>query len=93
MDKVNRLNKRKHNLREVWDEINYLVKTVCQWRLLPNNFPKWQLVKKVYGYLIKVVMRRYNETDEFKPINKRWVIERTFAWFDNNRDYEEIMNF
>ena len=42
-------------------------------------------VKKVYGYLIKVVMRTDNETDEFKPINKRWIIERTFAWFDNDR--------
>ena len=36
--------KRKHNLREIWNAILYLVKTECQWRMLPINFPKWQLV-------------------------------------------------
>lgn len=29
-------------------------------------------------------MRTDNETD-FKPENKRWIIEHTFAWFDNAR--------
>lgn len=32
---------------------------------------------------------------EFKPIHKRWVIERTFSWFDNDRrlcrNYELLM--
>jgi len=41
-------------------------------------------VKQIYGYVIKVVMRTDNEGG-FKPVNKRWVIERTFAWFDNDR--------
>jgi putative transposase len=36
--------KRKHSLREVFDAISYLLKTGCQWRMLPDNFPKWQLV-------------------------------------------------
>ena len=35
--------KRKHDLREIWNAIFYLVKTGCQWRMLPENFPKWQL--------------------------------------------------
>lgn len=200
--------KRKHDLRIMWDAILYLVKTGCQWRLLPSNFPKWQLVyyyyskwavldiydlileklrikvrvklgqkeeaslgimdsqsvrwgnnrslngidgnkkikgikrhvivdkngfliaimvcvanihdskaalllmriikeflssirvviadggyrgelaenaKKIFGYVINVVMRTDNETSGFKPVNKRWVIERTFSWFDNDR--------
>lgn len=200
--------KRKHDLRVIWNAINYIVKTGCQWRFLPNNFPKWQLVyyyyskwaaldiydlileklrikvrvkmgqkgeaslgimdsqsvrwgnnralngidgnkkvkgikrhviidkngfliaimvcvanihdskaalslmriikeflssikiviadggyrgefadnaKKIYGYVINVVMRTDKETPDFKPINKRWVIERTFSWFDNDR--------
>ena len=42
-------------------------------------------VKQMYGYVIQVVMRSDNQTNHFKPINKRWVIERTFAWFDNDR--------
>ena len=200
--------KRKHTLREVWNAINYLVKTGCQWRMLPSNFPKWQLVyyyyskwacldwfdllleklrskvrlqkgqnsqaslgimdsqsvrwgnnrslksfdgnkkvkgikrhivvdkngfliavmvgvahvhdskaalllmrvlkeflcsikviiadggyrgeladevKKTFGYIIKVVMRSDDKTTVFKPVSKRWVIERTFSWFDNDR--------
>jgi transposase len=27
--------KRKHSLPLIWDAINYLVKTDCQWRMLP----------------------------------------------------------
>lgn len=200
--------KRKHDLREIWNAINYLVKTGCQWRMLPTNFPKWQLVyyyyskwanldwfdlllekvrnkvrvkmrqkseaslgiidsqsvrwgnnralngfdgnkkvkgikrhivvdkngfllaimvgaahvhdskaalllmrvvkeflcsikviiadggyrgelseevKRLYGYVIKVVMRTEDKNTKFKPISKRWVVERTFAWFDNDR--------
>lgn len=35
---------RKYELREIFNGILYLVKTVCQWRLLPGDFPKWQIV-------------------------------------------------
>ena len=27
----------------------YLVKTGCQWRMLPNDFPKWELVYYYYS--------------------------------------------
>jgi len=200
--------KRKYSLRMIWNAILYLVKTGCQWRMLPGDFPKWQLVyyyytkwsnaecfdlllsklrekvrvkrnqraepslgimdsqsvrwgnnrslngfdgnkkvkgikrhvvvdkngfllavmvtvanihdsravellmrtlyyfltpvkiiladggyrgeiiegvKKRFGYLITVVMRNNEKKSEFKPISKRWVIERTFSWFDNDR--------
>ncbi|GHV52147.1 hypothetical protein FACS1894181_14980 [Bacteroidia bacterium] len=33
------MDKRKHSLREIFDAI-----FCCQWRMLPNDFPKWQLV-------------------------------------------------
>ncbi|WP_417941084.1 IS5 family transposase [Flavobacterium sp. RS13.1] len=200
--------KRKHSLRFIWNAINYLIKSGCQWRMLPSNFPKWQLVyyyyskwadldyfdlllsklregvrskkgqnaepslgimdsqsvrwgnnrslksfdgnKKIkgikrhvvvdkngfllaimvtvasihdskavfllirtlkdllcsvkviladggyrgeiieqiknnFGYIIQVVMRSDDKKSGFKPIHKRWVVERTFAWFDNDR--------
>jgi len=200
--------KRKHNLRTIWNAIHYLVKTGCQWRMLPLNFAKWQLVyyyynkwsdleqfdlllsklrehvrvkkgqnagaslgildsqsvrwgnnkalnsydgnkkvkgikrhvivdkngflvavmvtvahihdskavmllmrvlkemlcgikviiadggyrgeiaeqvKKSFGYLIHVVMRSDDKKAGFKPTHKRWVVERTLAWFDNDR--------
>nr|WP_315201630.1 transposase [uncultured Flavobacterium sp.] len=40
--------KRKHSLRLIWNAINYLVKSGCQWRMLPSDFPKWQLVYYYY---------------------------------------------
>ena|ERR1700754_5029585 len=36
--------KRKHSLRSVWNAIAYLVRSVCQWRLLPREYPPWQSV-------------------------------------------------
>jgi putative transposase len=210
--------KRKYSLRKIWDAILYVVKTGCQWRMLPNDFPKWQLVyyyfkkwvdleefdllleklrskirlkkgqtkepslgvmdsqsvrwgnnrslngidgnkrvkgikrhvivdtngfliavmvtvanihdsqaalllmrvlkyflssirviladggyrgelidniKKKFGYFIKISLRTDNANKAFEPIGKRWVIERTFAWFDNDRrlcrNYELLM--
>jgi putative transposase len=38
---------RVHPLRELLDAIFYLVRTGCQWRLLPAGFPPW---KTVYHY-------------------------------------------
>ncbi len=30
--------KRKYDLREIWNAIFYVVKTGCQWRMLPSDF-------------------------------------------------------
>jgi len=35
---------RKYELRRIVDAMLYLVKTGCQWRQLPLNFPPWQSV-------------------------------------------------
>jgi putative transposase len=35
--------KRKHELSEVWNALFYLIKTGCQWRMLPKEYPKWEL--------------------------------------------------
>ncbi len=35
---------RKYELREVFNGILYLVKTGCQWRMLPGDFPDWRIV-------------------------------------------------
>ena len=42
--------KRKYCLREVWNALQYLLRTGCQWRMLPNCFPPWQ---SVYYYFRK----------------------------------------
>ena len=42
---------RKYSLREMWNAIFFLNKTGCQWRMVPKDFPKWQLHAGTYhGY-------------------------------------------
>src|SRR3712207_6695695 len=41
---------RAHSLREILNAIFYLLKTGCQWRLLPHDFPRWPTV---YHYFRK----------------------------------------
>lgn len=40
--------KRKYDLRGIWNAIFYLVKTGCQWRMLPSNSAPWELVYYYY---------------------------------------------
>ncbi len=35
---------RTHVMREVFNGLRYVVKTGCQWRMLPHDFPEWQAV-------------------------------------------------
>jgi len=35
---------RKYDLRDIVNAILYLVKTGCQWRMLPQDFPGWKIV-------------------------------------------------
>ena len=200
--------KRKHDIQQIWNAILYLLKTGCQWRMLPNDFAKWQVVyyyykrwqdegvydvvlerlrikariakgqnadpsvgimdsqsvrsannkslmgidgnkkvkgikrhtvvdkngwlitvmitvasihdgkaaellmrqlkatlfgiklliadggyrgeiiekaKTVFHYILQIVMRNKEDSGKFKPLPMRWVVERTFSWFDNDR--------
>jgi len=36
--------KRKNSLREIWNALQYITKTGVQWRMLPKDLPKWELV-------------------------------------------------
>lgn len=42
--------KRKHSLRNIMNAILYLLKTGCQWRMIPGNFAPWE---SVYYYFNK----------------------------------------
>lgn len=46
-EKARRGRPAKQDFRREVDAILYVVKTGCQWRMLPNEFPPWQ---SVYGY-------------------------------------------
>ena len=43
--------KRKHDLREIFEALFYILKTGCHWRMLPKNYPNWELV---YYYFSKM---------------------------------------
>ena len=96
--------KRKHSLRNIMNAILYLLKTGCQWRMIPKDFAPWE---SVYYYFSKwknegiieelleeleVVLRTDEYPSKFKVLPKRWIVERSFAWLENFRrltiDYE-----
>ena len=35
---------RTHDLREILSAVFYILKSGCQWRLLPHDFPRWPTV-------------------------------------------------
>jgi len=41
--------KRKHSLRDIMNAIFYLLKTGCQWRMLPSDFAPWNTVYFYYS--------------------------------------------
>jgi putative transposase len=43
----------KHNKRDLVNAVLYLVKTGCQWRLLPNDFPPYGAVWSFYRRAVK----------------------------------------
>ena len=40
--------KRTYELRDIWNAIQYVVKTGCQWRMLPKDFAPWSVVYYYY---------------------------------------------
>ena len=38
---------RKHNIRTIINETRYVMRTGCQWKQLPKDFPRW---KTVYSF-------------------------------------------
>ena len=51
-----------HPRRNLVNGILYIVKTGCQWRMLPKDFPPW---KTVYGYF-----RRLSKLDVWEKVLK-----------------------
>ena len=43
-----------------------------------------ETIKKSFRYVIEVVISNFKK-EGVRPIRKRWIVERTFAWMDNNR--------
>jgi putative transposase len=54
---------RETDIREVLNAIFYLLKSGCQWRMIPNDFPKWQTV---YDYF-----RKWKKDGTWKKIHDK----------------------
>lgn len=35
---------RRHNVREVFNAVRYVARSGCSWRMLPHDFPRWEIV-------------------------------------------------
>lgn len=64
-------NKSKYEKRELVNAVLYLVKTGCQWRNLPKDFPNWKAVsmfyyrtqkKGIWDEILKMLVRRTRKT-------------------------------
>lgn len=53
--------KRKYSLRQIVEAIFYLLKTGCQWRMLPSEYPPWE---SVYYYFAQ-----WRDEELFEHIN------------------------
>ena len=89
--------KRKYSLRDIMDAIMYIVKTGCQWRMLPRDFPPFNTVfyyfnKWKLGAEFTVVLRPDESSKKFNVLPLRWIVGRSFSWLESFRriamDYE-----
>lgn len=64
-------------MREVFNGILYLLKTGCQWRMLPNDFPDWRIVYYYFSIwkqsgVIEVLQEALVEKTRLKSGRKAW---------------------
>lgn len=100
--------KRKHSIRVIWNALLYVVKTGCQWRMLPGNFAKWQLVyyyyrKWVNAEVFDLILDKLRSKVRVKQGQQslptlgimdsqsvRWGNNRSFKSFDGNKKVKGI---
>jgi transposase len=44
-----RTHPRTYDLYDVWNGLNYLLKTGCQWRAIPHEYPKWRTIHEYFS--------------------------------------------
>src|ERR1017187_1799702 len=70
--------KRKYDLREIVNGTLYLVKTGCQWRMLPGDFPKWQIVyyaQSVNSTLVSSLDKWFDAGKKIKGIKRHLIVD------------------
>jgi transposase len=66
---------RKTDLYEVFCAVSYVLKTGCQWRMLPRDFPKW---KTVYFYFQIWTEKKNNQESVLETILKKNGLGNTY---------------
>ena len=71
---------RKTDLYDVFCAILYIIKGGIQWRMLPSDFPKWQLVYYYYSIwkqpdehgvsLLDRLLKKIGQNDTQRPVEK-----------------------
>jgi transposase len=56
---------RTYDLYDVWNGLNYVLKTGCQWRALPHEYPKWRTVYEYFS-----IWRTKNKEEELSILDK-----------------------
>jgi transposase len=74
---------RKLDLYEVFCAVLYLLKTGCQWRALPNDFPKW---RSVHAYF-----QIWNEQKDDNPSILERVLKK-ISWKGSYKQWSEREN-
>lgn len=71
------------DLYDIFCAVLYLLKSGCQWRMLPSDFPKWQ---NVYAYF-----RIWNEQKEDNPSILELVLKK-ISWRGPYKQWSEYEN-
>ena len=74
---------RKHNLYDIFCAVLYLLKSGCQWRMIPSDFPEWQ---NVYAYFR---IWSYKEKDEPSLLEK---VLKKISWRGSYQQWSEYEN-
>lgn len=49
-----------------------------------------KIKKNAYGHILEVIVNG-DKVNGFRPIGKRWIMGRTFSWYDNIEGSAETM--
>jgi transposase len=84
---------RSYSSRELLNAMRYVVKTGCQWRLLPHDFPPWSAVSQQMRRPTRRGRHRWNwRSSNTMKTNADsccwrccWVVEQMFGWLGRFR--------
>lgn len=74
---------RKHDLYEIFCAVLYLLKSGCQWRMLPSDLPDW---RSVYAYFRIWSEKKKNKDSLLEQILKK------ISWRNSYQQWSEYDN-